>query len=131
MTTGPTEEFVKSVVDLSPVFLDDSIAMLEQGRFRSSVDRAYYTIHYGVVALLTHRSIRPPKSHRGLATLFGREIVNRGAMGKEFSDMLSSALRDRSLSTYSPEAKVTVDDAREVVANAKRSHITARSILKH
>ncbi len=131
MTTGPTEEFVKSVLDLSQVFLDDSIAMLEQGRFRSSVDRAYYSIHYGAVALLTHQSIRPPGSHRGLVTLFGREIVNRGVMGKEFSDMLSAALRDRSLSTYSPEAEVTVDDAREVVANAKRFYATARSILNH
>ena len=52
MTTGPSEEFVKRQLQLSQEFLEDSKAFLEQGRFRSSVDRAYYAVHYSAIALL-------------------------------------------------------------------------------
>lgn len=129
MTTGPTEEFVRRTLDLSQEYLDDSIALLEQNRLRSAVDRAYYAIHYSAVALLSSQGIRPPRSHRGLVNVFGSEIVNRGILGDEFADMLSQGLRSRMMSTYSPGATITPDRAQETVRNAEQFVARSRSIL--
>lgn len=130
MTTGPTEESVKSTLNLSEEFLDDSRANLEQDRFRTSVDRAYYSIHYAAQALLVSRGIKAPRTHRGLVNVFGREVVNRGVLGKEFSSMLSQSLRDRMDSTYSPEAEIMRADAEGVLEDARRFVAEVRSILQ-
>ena len=130
MTTGPTEESVKSTLNLSEEFLDDSRANLEQDRFRTSVDRAYYSIHYVAQALLVSRGIKAPRTHRGLVNVFGREVVNRGVLGEEFSSMLSQSLRDRMDSTYSPEAEIMRADAEGVLEDARRFVAEVRSILQ-
>ena len=129
MMMEPTKEFVRGTLLLSQEFLDDSIACLEQGRFRSSVDRAYYSIHYSAVALLSDKGIRPPRSHRGLLNVFGREVVSKGILGRKFSTMLSNALQGRMLSTYSLEAEVGPSDAESTVESAKKFLAATRSIL--
>ena len=131
MTTGPTEEFVESTLSLSREFLDDSVANLEQGRLRTSAGRAYYSIHYGAIALLARRGIRPPRSHRGLVNVFGSEIVNQGAMGPEFSTMLSNALHSRAISTYAPDASIAETDAQATVDDARRFLAAVQSILNY
>ena len=103
--------------------------MLQQQRFRSSVDRAYYAIHYSAVALLCRHGVRPPRSHSGLVNVFGLEIVKAGVMEGEFGRMLNEALHSRSQSTYSADATITIDDARSAVADAERFVSKARSLL--
>ena len=130
MTTRPTEEFVESRLRLAQEFLDDSKASLEQGRLRTAVDRAYYSIHNCAVALLCHHGIRPPKSHRGLVGLFGNELVNRGLMEREFGRILAKALEARVTSTYSADADVTLRDAESSVDDAERFFTATRSALE-
>ena len=120
MTTGPTEEFVKLTLATSLEFLADSVHLLEHQRYRSAVDRGYYSIHSAAIALLTRQGIRPPRSHRGLVNLFGAEIVQRGLMDESFSDIRTSSLKDRMVSAYSPAVDITEDDAKTDVSNAKR-----------
>ena len=122
---------MKRTLLLSQEFLDDSIAFLEQGRYRSSVDRAYYSIHYSAMALLSDKGVRPPRSHRGLFSVFGREVVSKGILSREFSTILSNALQGRMLSTYSTEAEVAHGDAASTVEGAKKFLAATRSILNH
>ena len=129
MTTGPSEEFVETQLRLSQEFLDDSTALLQQRRFRSSVDRAYYAIHYSAIALLCHYGVRPPRSHSGLVNVFGLEIVKAGVIEAEFGRMLNDALHGRSQSTYSADATITLDDAQSAVADAERFVSKIRTIL--
>ena len=96
---------------------------------RTSVDRAYYSIYYAAQALLVSRGIRAPRTHRGLVNVFGREVVNRGVLGKEFSTMLSRSLRGRTDSTYSPDAEITRERAQAAVEDARRFVAEVRSIL--
>ena len=95
MTMGPTREFVEECVKLSRDCLDDSVALFKQERARSSIDRAYYAMHWGAVALPSDRGIEPPKSHSGLVSVFGLEMVTRGTVPKEFGRMLSTANKQR------------------------------------
>ena len=106
------------------------MALLEQGRLRSAMDRAYYAIHYSAIALLCRLGVRPPRSHSGLLNVFGREAVGRGVMKREFGRMLNVAFRMRSASTYTA-ADVILRDAQNVVANAERFVAETRSILNY
>ncbi|MDA1347441.1 MAG: HEPN domain-containing protein [Chloroflexi bacterium] len=126
---GPSRRFIEKQLQLSLEYLDDSQALLEQQRLRSSIDRAYYAMHYSAVALPCHQAVRPPKSHSGPANLFGREVVNKGLMAGEFGRMLTNAMHSRSISTYSTDTEVTLVDAQTVFADAERFVAEARSIL--
>ena len=129
MTMGPTKEFVAKTLRLPQEFLDDCALFLDEGRFRSSVDRAYYSIHFGAVALLVSLGVEAPRSHRGLVNLFGREIVKTGVLGEEYGDIVSYALRERTISTYDAVAEISEAETEEVVNKARRFHAAIRSLL--
>ena len=130
MTTGPTSEFVSRHLELSREFLDDSETLLEDRRFRSAVDRAYYAIHYSAVALLCHSGVRPPRTHSGLVNVFGQEVVGRGAIEGEFGRIVNVAMQRRTLSTYSADSEITFDDAQAAVADAARFLAEVSSIIE-
>ena len=54
---------------LAQEFLDDSVALLDRGRFRSSIDIASYSVHYSAIALLSKLDVRPPRSYKGLVNV--------------------------------------------------------------
>lgn len=116
---APTKAFVTRQMELAQEHLDDCIDDIEQGRLRSAVDRAYYAMYHSAVALLCHLEVRPPRSHSGLLTLFGLEVVNKGVMEARFAQMLRRANRNRMAATYSGEADITEDMARANVENAR------------
>lgn len=116
---APTKTSVSRQMELAQEHLDDCIAVLEQGRLRSAVDRAYHAIRQSALALLCHLAVKPPRSHAGLLTLFGREVVNKGVMEARFRQMLIVAKEDRMAATYSGDANITEDMARENVENAR------------
>ena len=130
MTTGPTSEFVSRHLQLSREFLDDGETLLEDQRFRSAVDRAYYAIHYSAVALLCHSGVRPPRTHSGLVNVFGLELVSRGTIAPEFGRILGVALRRRAQSTYTADAFITLEDAQLAVSAAGRFLTEVDSIIE-
>ena len=129
MTTGPSAEFVSESLKLSQEFLDDCEALFEQGRLRSSVDRAYYAIHHAAIAMLADQGIEPPKSHSGLINLFGSNIVKAGIADSETSRILSLSLRRRIVSTYSQGLDVSAEEAESAVRDARLFTSKVRSIL--
>ena len=126
----PSEESVKRYIQQAQEFLSDSTALFEQGRFRSSVDRSYYSMHYCVLALLIHLDVRPPRSHRGLVNLFSSEVIQKGIMDREFSKMLSTAIEGRMDSTYLGKPDITFEDTETNLTNARLFLENVREILK-
>lgn len=118
-TTAPTKEFVTRQMELAREYLNDSAVSLEMGSFRTAIDRAYYAMHHSAVALLCHLGVRPPRSHAGLMSVFGQEVVNKGIMPREFGPMLRIANRARMEGTYSPYANITESLAQKNVNNAR------------
>ncbi len=106
-------------MELAREYLNDSVYTLEVGSFRTAIDRAYYAMHHSAVALLCHLGVRPPRSHAGLMSVFGQEVVNKGVMPREFGPMLRRANRSRMAGTYSPYANITESLAQENVNNAR------------
>ena len=116
---APTKEFVTRQMELAREYLNDSAQSLEMGGLRTAIDRAYYAMRHSAVALLCHLGVRPPRSHAGLMSVFGQEVVNKGVMPREFGPMLRLANRRRMAGTYSPYANITESLAQTNVNNAR------------
>ena len=120
MSDGPTEEFVQLQLAMSNEALEASAATRGQGLLRSTVDRAYYAAYHAAIAILSHRGVRPPKTHRGLVSVFGGEIANRGIVPSELGRTLALLYRDRMHSNYEARAEVTEEMADRAVSSARQ-----------
>lgn len=87
---------------------------------RAVVNRAYYAIFYAVIALLIAREIEYKTSkHSGIISVFDREIVHAGLLGRDFSRVLHRAFEARQESDYKEFVVVTGADAAESVRQAE------------
>ncbi|MGB9741304.1 MAG: HEPN domain-containing protein [Candidatus Bathyarchaeia archaeon] len=72
------------------------------------------------------KGISPPKTHKGLRELLGREVIKGGLLKKEFGKDLSKAFEMRQASTYDiyanygeEEVSIMVDKAEQFVKKIK------------
>jgi uncharacterized protein (UPF0332 family) len=95
--------------------------MLESGvSTRSVVNRAYYAMFYGIIALLIHENIEHKTSkHSGIISIFDKSIVHTGKMGREYSRMLHRIFDARQESDYKEFVRFTNDDAAEYLRVAE------------
>jgi uncharacterized protein (UPF0332 family) len=101
--------------------LADTRKMLEGGiSARSVVNRAYYAMFYGIIALLIHENVEHKTSkHSGIISIFDKSIVHTGKMGREYSRMLHSISDARQESDYKEFVRFTHDDAAEYLRVAE------------
>jgi uncharacterized protein (UPF0332 family) len=87
---------------------------------RSVVNRAYYSMFYAVLGLLTAKGIPIGTSkHSGILTLFDREFIRQGKVEREYSRMIHEAFDDRLEGDYREMAVLTGAEASEHVHNAR------------
>ena len=99
----------------------DARKMLASGvSARSVVNRAYYAMFYGVLALLLHEDIEHTTSkHSGIISIFDKTMVHSGGLGREYSRMLHRIFDARHESDYKEFIQYSVDDADECVRLAQ------------
>lgn len=100
--------------------LADARNMLVNGvSARSIVNRAYYAMFYSVIALLIARNVEHKTSkHSGIISIFDKEIVHTGMLGREFSRILHRTFDSRQESDYKEFVAFTSEDAAESVRMA-------------
>ena len=108
-------------------FLKSSRTLLCDGDVRSAIDRAYYAMFHAAQAVLAWRGIKPPRTHRGLRKVFGREILLKGLCDKRFGKYLTKGFRMRQVGTYTlgiyfddEEVEDLIKDAESFVKEMKR-----------
>ena len=101
--------------------LTDARKMLEGGiSARSVVNRAYYAMFYGVIALLIHENIEHKTSkHSGIISIFDKSLVHTGRMGREYSRILHRIFDARQESDYKEFVRFTTEDAAEYLRMAE------------
>lgn len=109
--------------------MNASRMLQEHDSHRSTVDRAYYSSHYCATARLCHYVIKPPKSHAGLVSLFGSDVINWRLTQPEFERILGRALRARTSNIYSPDVEISQESAASSVENAERFLTAIRESL--
>ena len=117
-------------MELAQEYLEDSKKLLELKRFRSAVDRAYYAMFHAAQAILAFKGIAPPKTHKGLRELFGKEIILKGLVEKNFGKELSRAFELRQASTYEVYAVFGEDSVREIVESAEKFVNKIKELVK-
>jgi uncharacterized protein (UPF0332 family) len=100
--------------------LADAKALLTLERSgRSIVNRSYYALFYGVLALLqTIRRI--PRKHQGAISLFDREFVHTGLLSKDLSADLHRLFETRQQDDYLRLEPVDLAEARAAIKTAER-----------
>ncbi|NIO04347.1 MAG: HEPN domain-containing protein [Proteobacteria bacterium] len=65
------------------------------------INRAYYAVFYAILALFLHGDIRAKTSkHSGVITVFDRDFVPTGKIGKHYSKILHRMFDARQQSDY-------------------------------
>ena len=98
--------------------LKDAELLLQNKSYRSSVNRSYYSMFYGILALINITGISISK-HTGVISHFDKEIVKTGIFSKEFSKSLHSAFELRQESDYLDMKEVTLEETEAILLSAK------------
>ena len=107
-------------MELADEFLADARLCLEHSRLRSAINSAYYAMFHASQAILALKGISPPKTHKGLRELLGREIIITGLLEKEFGRDLSEAFEMRQASIYDIYANFEEESVSKIVDKAER-----------
>ena len=87
---------------------------------RSITNRAYYSMFYAILALYIDRDINLKTSkHSGVISIFDKEFVHSGKIGKKLSKILHRIFIMRQEGDYKELVKISQADAVRSVADAK------------
>jgi uncharacterized protein (UPF0332 family) len=103
---------------------------LTNGLHRSAVNRGYYSMFYGVLALLASRQAETSK-HSGAISQFDQLYVRPALLPKEFSRWLHDAFLNRQAADYGSDLKLSTEDIEALLVHARdflagvRQHLAA------
>ncbi|WP_297516618.1 HEPN domain-containing protein [Thermococcus sp.] len=115
---GIPEEVMKHL-ELAEEELSSAQLLLENGRLRDAISRAYYSMFHAAKALLLMKGINP-KKHSGVVRMFGLHFVDEGFIEKVYAKYLTSAFTLRSRADYDVYYAPSQEEAEGVVENAER-----------
>ena len=91
---------------------------LTSGLQRSAVNRVYYAMFYGVLALLATRQSETSR-HSGAITQFDQLYVKPALLPRDFSRWLHDAFLNRQAADYGSELNLFREDIDALVAHAR------------
>lgn len=130
MTMEPSKEYVKRCLDLADEFLSDAMFCLAHSRLRTAINNAYYAMFHASQAILASKGVSPPRTHKGLRELLGKEVIMAGLLEKEFGRYLTEAFEMRQTSTYDIYASFGEEGVREIVDKAEQFIKRIKDVLK-
>ncbi|MGB8658148.1 MAG: HEPN domain-containing protein [Candidatus Zixiibacteriota bacterium] len=87
---------------------------------RSIINRAYYSMFYGVLALfLKHDTKVKTSKHSGVIAIFDAEFVHRGKIDQGYSKMIHRIFEARQEGDYKELVEFSSEDAKEFVELAE------------
>ncbi len=101
---------------------------LTNGLQRSAVNRAYYVMFYGVLALLAARQSETSK-HSGAISQFDLLFVKPALLPQHFSRWLHAAFVNRQAADYGAELMVTREEIEDLLAHARDFLAGVRQLL--
>ena len=112
-----TEE-IEALLRLAEESMAAAQSLLEQGHFRFSVSRSYYTMFYCAQALHLSQG-RSYSKHSAVIAGFGEHFVKTGLFDKRFHEYLRKAFADRQRGDYEAMDQVSENTARTALARSQ------------
>lgn len=121
-------DLVKYRLDSAEEKLTASKLLLENGHYKDSISRSYYTIFSAIRALLANDGVDFSK-HTGVISYFNKEYIKTGIFGVKFSKYLQSAFQTRNSSDYDDFYIATREQAEEQYQHAVELHTVIKDYL--
>ncbi len=99
MNLDEKQRFIFFRMKESEESLKDAELLLHNKSYRSSVNRSYYSMFYGILALINTTGANISK-HTGVISYFDKEFVKTEIFSKESSRLLHTAFELRQESDY-------------------------------
>lgn len=109
--------------------LDTAQMLLNNGRYKDSASRSYYSIFSAARALLATKDLDSSK-HSGVISLFNQHFVKTGVVKKEMSKLLGGAKAVRERSDYADFVIVSKEEAQRQIQSAKEFIEEVEKVLK-
>lgn len=117
------DEHVRAIVAVRLEKARDDIAtahdLIDLGRFRGAVNRAYYAVYHLATAVLLTLDVERSK-HSGVQSAFGQYLVKPGLIEPEYGRILTSARKARETSDYADRIQLDEEMVKEIVSNCDR-----------
>ena len=108
--------------------LEAARSNMDSGFFEVAVNRCYYAAFQAARAALLALGLPLPRSHKGLASEFGRHAVKEGPVREEAGRLLGRLEQDRLVADYEG-AIPSREDAQESLAMAESLVESVRTAL--
>lgn len=103
--------------------------VLHQGEeYEDSVSRAYYSIYHAAQAALLTEGLRA-ETHRGLSTLFGLHLIEKGKLPKKLAKFLRNLRDDREESDYEVYSNMDKETSETAVQEAEEFLLEIKKFL--
>lgn len=114
---------VQRHLELADEKLEAARLLLADGHFRDAVGRAYFAMFHAGMALVRTKG-PPPRTHRGLALVLGREFVSPGLLSEEEIEYFRAEQHIREAGDY--DLWFTLDEAEASEAIEKAESFVRR-----
>ena len=116
-------------IEKAKEMLKDANNLFKTGSFKSSNNRAYYSIFHSMSAVLALRNI-DFKKHSALIQYFQREFIKTNIFEKEYSNIIMSASKIRNASDYDDFFIASKDETLKQIQNADRFYKATDKYIK-
>ena len=99
--------------------IEDAKIMYQHGRYKNTLNRAYYSIFYAIRAVNAVRDFDSSK-HSGVIAFFDQNYVKNGIFPKEASKIIKGASENRERADYLDFFIASKKDAETQIANAEK-----------
>lgn len=127
--TGSQNEYIRHRLDRSVELFQDAILLSENKRWRSCVNRLYYSSFHLINALLFQEGINA-KSHDGLKTKFLQLYVKTNLIDIEFGKLYSRLIDWRQESDYSVYVDFGEDDVLPLIDKVEKFNTILTELIK-
>ena len=94
-------------------------SLFENGFYKDSASRSYYSMYHAARALLLTKDISP-KTHEGVVAKFGLEFVKKDLIEKYYSKALAKGKDVREIADYDVIAEITEEEAESILEDAEK-----------
>ena len=115
---GSIEELSKYRYEVSLETLTDAEIMLDNGRYKNALNRAYYSIFHAIRAVNALAGYDSSK-HSGVIAFFNQNYVKLGVFPKELSKIIKLASESREKADYLDFFIASKSEAEKQIARAK------------
>lgn len=105
-------------LDMAKERLHSSKILLDEGNYKDSIGRSYYTMFTAVRALLAIEG-QDFSKHAGVIAYFQKEYIRTGIFDKKYSKYISQAFQIRNNTDYSDFFLVSSQEAEEQYERAQ------------